>query len=130
MNTTVAISSLKAVQEPGYANVWSLQDGAGATVARMTVGPEAEAWAKRIETASFDTSRVITQDVASATLRLLVALDGMDRGCVVPGFRGYENGYGEESAGDELQEARESLAALVGHVPAIEGDESELPSVE
>ncbi|MEJ6003748.1 hypothetical protein [Paucibacter soli] len=40
---------VKAVQEPGYANVWSIQDEAGATVARLTINAQAETWAKRIE---------------------------------------------------------------------------------
>lgn len=56
------------------------------------------------------------------TKRLLDALDGMDRGCREPGFRGHENGLGESSAGDELQAAREELAALVGHVQAVEAE--------
>lgn len=43
--------------------------------------------------------------VARATARLLAAMDGMDRGCMPWGFRGHQNGYGEESAGDELQTA-------------------------
>ena len=62
--------------------------------------------------------------------RILAALDGMDRGCTEPGFRGHQNGYGEESAGDELQAAREELAALVGHVAAVEVEEPEIPWVE
>lgn len=48
------------------------------------------------------------------TKRLLVALDAMDSGCREPGFRGFQNGLGEDS-GTELQEAREELAAMVGH---------------
>lgn len=52
--------------------------------------------------------------------RLLVAMDGLDRGCTEPGFRGFQNGYGEESAGDELQAAREELAILVGHIASAE----------
>lgn len=55
--------------------------------------------------------------VGKAAARLLVALDGMDRGCTDPGFRGHQNGLGEE-AGNELQDAREELAELVGHVRA------------
>ena len=51
--------------------------------------------------------------------RLLDALDGMDRGCTEPGFRGHENGLGEDS-GNELQEAREELVSLTGHVPIVE----------
>ena len=42
---------MKAVQEPGYANVWTIQDATGSTVARMTVNEDAEAWAKQIEAA-------------------------------------------------------------------------------
>ena len=57
--------------------------------------------------------------------RLLTALDGMDRGCTEPGFRGHQNGYGEESAGDELQAAREELASLMGHIAAVEVEEPE-----
>lgn len=58
MNTAIATTMnelppglVKAVQEPGYANVWSIQDEAGATVARLTINAEAEGWAKRIEAA-------------------------------------------------------------------------------
>jgi hypothetical protein len=68
--------------------------------------------------------------IAASTERLLAALDGMDRGCTEPGFRGHQNGYGEESAGDELQAAREELAALVGHVALEEVDEPEIPWLE
>lgn len=46
--TPIEKAIVKAVQEPGYANVWSIQDESGHTVARMTVGADAEAWAKRI----------------------------------------------------------------------------------
>lgn len=65
--------------------------------------------------------------VANRTKRLLVALDGMDLGCSEPGFRGFQNGYGEESAGNELQAAREELVALVGHVAAVEDEDDDLP---
>ncbi len=68
--------------------------------------------------------------VGKASARLLMALDGMDRGCTEPGYRGHQNGYGEESAGDELQTAREELAALVGHVAAAEVEEPEVPWIE
>lgn len=54
--------------------------------------------------------------IANHTKRLLNALDAMDHGCREPGFRGHENGLGDSTAGDELQAAREELAALVGHV--------------
>jgi len=68
--------------------------------------------------------------LAAHTSRLLAALDGMDRGCVEKGFQGQQNGYGEPNAGDELQAARDELAALVGHVAAAEDDEPESPWVE
>lgn len=42
---------VKADQEPGFANVWTVQDATGITVSRLTVNGDAEAWAKRIETA-------------------------------------------------------------------------------
>lgn len=35
----------------------------------------------------------------------------MDHGCREPGFQGHENGLGDAIAGDELQSAREELAA-------------------
>ena len=85
----------------------------------MTVGPEAQAWAARIAGAL----NAATADVVAATQRLLAALDGMDRGCREPGFRGFENGHGED-AGTELQEAREYLASLIGHVPVVDADAS------
>lgn len=47
--------------------------------------------------------------------RILDALDCMDHGCREPGFQGHENGLGDESAGNELQAAREELERLVGH---------------
>lgn len=55
----------------------------------------------------------------TAVVRLLAALDAMDVGCNEPGFRGSENGHGEQ-VGDELQDAREALAALVGHTSLVE----------
>lgn len=51
MTNAVETQKVKAVQEPGHANVWAIQDETGGTVARMTVNGNAEAWAKRIETA-------------------------------------------------------------------------------
>lgn len=60
--------------------------------------------------------------VGKIAARLLAALDGMDRGCTQKGFKGHENGHGEP-AGDELEAARDELAALVGHVAAVEVDE-------
>ena len=52
--------------------------------------------------------------------KILAALDRMDHGCTVPGFRGFEDGYGDGSAGDELQDAREELEKLVGHIAVAE----------
>lgn len=51
MTNAVETQKVKAVQEPGHANVWAIQDSTGSTVARMTVNGDAEAWAKRIENA-------------------------------------------------------------------------------
>ena len=43
---------VRAVQEPGYANIWYVQDAAtGLTVAQVPINDQAEAWAKRIEAA-------------------------------------------------------------------------------
>lgn len=50
-------------------------------------------------------------DVMAAARRLLAALDRLDDGCEEPGFRGWRNGHGED-VGDEVQDARESLAAI------------------
>ena len=72
---------------------------------------------------------LVNEAISAATKRLLTALDGMGRGCTVPGFHGHENGYGEP-VGDELQAAREELAAVTSHVAAIEIDEPEIPFVE
>ena len=36
--------------------------------------------------------------VGKVATRLLTALDGMDRGCTQPGFKGHQNGYGEDAA--------------------------------
>ncbi len=58
MTNSVGNAKVKAVQEPGYANVWTIQDATGSTVARMTVNGDAEAWAKRIE-AALNTSDAI-----------------------------------------------------------------------
>lgn len=57
---------------------------------------------------------LVSELVARHASRLLLALDAMDRGCNTPGFRGHQNGLGED-AGDELQAAREELTAFVGH---------------
>lgn len=51
MTNSVGTSKVKAVQEPGHANVWTIQDATGSTVARMTVNGDAESWAKRFEAA-------------------------------------------------------------------------------
>lgn len=63
---------------------------------------------------------IVNEALMVHTKRLLTALDGMDLGCTEPGFNGFENGYGDSSAGDELEAARQELVALVGHVPAVE----------
>lgn len=73
--------------------------------------------------------QLVKELVAKHANRLLKSLDAMDRGCRQPGFRGHENGYGE-SVGDELQDAREELASMVGHVAAIEIEEPEVAFVE
>jgi hypothetical protein len=51
VTNSVGTQKVKAVQEPGYANVWTIQDTTGSTVARMTVNGDAEAWATRIAAA-------------------------------------------------------------------------------
>lgn len=51
MNQMKQSEKVLAVQEPGYTNIWSIQTPAGVTVARLTIGPDAGAWAKRIEEA-------------------------------------------------------------------------------
>lgn len=48
MHEEVKETAVLAVQEPGYSNVWMIQTETGVTVARMTVGDDAEAWAVRI----------------------------------------------------------------------------------
>ena len=58
---------------------------------------------------------LLTKAGTHSTTRLLNALDCMDHGCREPGWRGHENGLGDEKAGDELQEAMEELVLLVGH---------------
>jgi len=45
MTNSVGKPKVKAVR---YANVWTIQDAAGHTVARMTVNGDAQAWATRI----------------------------------------------------------------------------------
>lgn len=63
---------------------------------------------------------LMTNVVTKSSTRLLNALDCMDHGCREPGFKGWENGLGDEKAGDELQAAREELGVLVGHAPVPE----------
>lgn len=58
-----------------------------------------------------DRDREIAQ-LRAASLRLLDALDRLDHGSREPGFRGWENGYGEP-CGDEVEDARQAMAALV-----------------
>lgn len=65
-------------------------------------------------------SRLLTNAVTESSTRLLNALDCMDHGCREPGFQGHENGLGDESAGNELQAAREELGRLVGHIKVPE----------
>lgn len=65
------------------------------------------------------------QVLTRGTLRLLNAMDCMNHGCREPGFQGHENGLGDETAGNELQQARDELAAYVEHQavpePVFEG---------
>lgn len=72
-----------------------------------------------------DLAEFAKQVLAAGTARLLNALDCMDHGCREPGFNGHENGLGDSKAGDELQAAREELAAFVEHQavsePVFEG---------
>lgn len=55
-----------------------------------------------------------TEEIIAASRRLLTALDKLDEGSNNPGFRGWQNGNGED-CGDEVEDARESLAALLQH---------------
>lgn len=51
-NCRINDTKVRAVREPGYANIWCVQDAAtGLTVAHVTINEQAEAWAKRIEAA-------------------------------------------------------------------------------
>lgn len=81
MSTTVQQTKVKAVQESGYANVWYVQTETGATVARMTVDANAEAWAKRIESAlnakSDEQNKAVanTQALADEYSRLIRHMD-------------------------------------------------------
>ena len=50
--------------------------------------------------------------MAEAGARLIAALDALDDGSAEPGFRGWENAHGEP-VGNEVQDAREALSALV-----------------
>lgn len=67
---------------------------------------------------------IVNEAVQLASKRLLMALDGMDRGGPPGGFQGWQNGFGED-VGDEVEAARVELAALVGHVAAVEVEEPE-----
>jgi hypothetical protein len=58
----------------------------------------------------------IVRQLIAGTSRLLTALDDLQQGCKVRGFRSLENGFGE-NAGDMLQDAYESLTNLTEHVP-------------
>lgn len=52
MSSAVEATRVKAWQEPGYSNIWYLQDEAtGRSVASFAINDDAEAWAKRIEAA-------------------------------------------------------------------------------
>lgn len=52
--------------------------------------------------------------IKDCATRLLRALEALDRGCHSPGFRGVQNGSGEE-VGNEIQDALEALARRVGY---------------
>lgn len=70
MTNTVQTLKVIAVQEPGYANVWSIQDGTGSTVARLTINDDAEVLAKRLVNA-FNASSIADAsllDRAAATI--------------------------------------------------------------
>lgn len=54
--------------------------------------------------------------IAQAARRLLAALDRLDEGSASPGFAGWENGNGE-NVGDEIEEARHELEALLSQPP-------------
>jgi len=56
--------------------------------------------------------------VRQAAERLLAALDNLARGSEIPGFAGWENGYGEP-AGDAVDEARHELRALLARPTAL-----------
>ena len=59
-----------------------------------------------------DATKRAREHVEAAAKRLLAALARMDKGAANPGFRGWQNGHGEE-VGDEAQDAREALARLL-----------------
>lgn len=67
---------------------------------------------------------LVNEAVQAASKRLLVALDCMDRGGPPGGFQGWQNGLGED-VGDEVEAARAELAALTGHIAAVEVEETE-----
>lgn len=73
-------SSVNAVQEPGYANVWSLQDEMGNTIARLTVGDQAATWARKIEGAlnvGLTEGRQAAEEAARAHEDLAYVADGV-----------------------------------------------------
>ena len=49
VSSAVESTKVKAFQEPGYTNVWYVQDDAtGLTIAKLPINKDAEAWAHRI----------------------------------------------------------------------------------
>lgn len=57
----------------------------------------------------------IVRQLIAGTSRILTALDDLQQGCIIKDFCGSENGLGE-NAGDVLQDARDALVTLTGHV--------------
>jgi hypothetical protein len=51
--------------------------------------------------------------VEAAARNLTNALSRLDEGCARPGFRGYQNGNGED-VGDHVQDMREALQDALG----------------
>ena len=82
MNTAIYGVKVKAVQEPGFANVWSIQDEAGNAVARLTVNGEADAWAKRIEDAL--NAQTAAPQGQTDTRKESLTNDDVGRLCVAP----------------------------------------------
>jgi hypothetical protein len=58
--------------------------------------------------------------LSKGTTPLLNAMDRMDHGCREPGWRGHDNGLGDTTAGDELQDALDKLRLFVNHQPVPE----------